>query len=258
MRVADRSRCREPACAPRRETRSATRRGGECRDETISQCVHAPRYLRRAGQHHLELFTPEAAGGVAAVFQADVSKADQVAALVAGVQAKFGERIDILVNLAGGMVARKKIEEMDEGFYDQVMDLNLKSVFLVTKAVKPLMSEGGAIVTVSSLAGRDGGGPGASLYATSKGALMTLTRAWAKEFGPQGIRVNAVCPGLIGTSFHDIFSKPEGRAAVAGNTPLRREGLPDEVADAIAYLASDEARFLTGVNLDVNGGLGFS
>lgn len=200
----------------------------------------------------------ETAGGVASVFQADVSKADQVAALVADVQTKFGDRIDVLVNLAGGMVARRKLEEMDEAFYDQVMDLNLKSVFLVTRAVKPLMSEGGAIVTVSSIAGRDGGGPGASLYATSKGALMTLTRAWAKEFGPEGIRVNAVCPGLIGTSFHDIFSKPEGRAAVAGNTPLRREGHPDEVADAIAYLASDEARFLTGVNLDVNGGLGFS
>lgn len=200
----------------------------------------------------------EAAGGVAAVFQADVSKADQVATLVAGVQTKFGDRVDVLVNLAGGMVARRKLEEMDEAFYDQMMDLNLKSVFLVTRAVKPLMGEGGAIVTVSSIAGRDGGGPGASLYATSKGALMTLTRAWAKEFGPQGIRVNAVCPGLIGTSFHDIFSKPEGRAAVAGNTPLRREGHPDEVADAIAYLASDEARFLTGVNLDVNGGLGFS
>lgn len=200
----------------------------------------------------------EAAGGVAAVFQADVSKADQVTTLAANVQAKFGNRVDVLVNLAGGMVARRKLEEMDEAFYDQVMDLNLKSVFLVTKAVKPLMGEGGAIVIVSSIAGRDGGGPGASLYATSKGALMTLTRAWAKEFGPEGIRVNAVCPGLIGTSFHDIFSKPEGRAAVAGNTPLRREGHPDEVADAIAYLASDEARFLTGVNLDVNGGLGFS
>jgi 3-oxoacyl-[acyl-carrier protein] reductase len=200
----------------------------------------------------------EAAGGTAAVFQADVSKADQVATLVAGVQTKFGDRIHVLVNLAGGMVARRKLEEMDEAFYDQIMDLNLKSVFLVTRAVKPLMGEGGAIVNVSSLAGRDGGGPGASLYATSKGALMTLTRAWAKEFGPEGIRVNAVCPGLIGTSFHDIFSKPEGRAAVAGNTPLRREGHPDEVADAIAYLASDEARFLTGVNLDVNGGLGFS
>jgi len=169
-----------------------------------------------------------------------------------------GERIDILVNLAGGMVARKTLADMDEAFFDQVMELNLKSVFLVTKAALPKLGKGAAIVNVSSLAGRDGGGPGASIYATAKGALMTLTRAWAKELGPQGIRVNGVCPGLIGTSFHDIFSKPEGRAAVAGNTPLRREGHPDEVADCIAFLASEEAAFLTGVNMDVNGGLGFS
>src|SRR3546814_6993454 len=87
---------------------------------------------------------------------------------------------------------------------------------------------------------------------------MTYTRAMAKELGPQGIRVNAVCPGLIGTSFHDIFSKPEGRAATAGNTPLRREGHPDEVADTIVYLASPAASFLAGVCLDINGGLGFS
>lgn len=198
------------------------------------------------------------AGGTAEVFQADITRADQVAALVQGVQAAFGDRIHVLVNLAGGMVARKTLDEMDEAFFDHVMTLNLKSAFLVTQAVKPLMEKGSAIVNVSSLAGRDGGGPGASIYATAKGALMTLTRSWAKEFGPQGIRVNAVCPGLIGTSFHDIFSKPEGRAAVAGNTPLRREGHPDEVADCIAFLASDEARFLTGVNMDVNGGLGFS
>src|SRR3546814_5649696 len=84
---------------------------------------------------------------------------------------------------------------------------------------------------------------------------MTYTRAMAKELGPQGIRVNAVCPGLIGTSFHDIFSKPEGRAATAGNTPLRREGHPDEVADTIVYLASPAASFPAGVCLDINGGL---
>ena len=87
---------------------------------------------------------------------------------------------------------------------------------------------------------------------------MTLTRSWAKELGPQGIRVNALNPGLIGTSFHDIFSKPEGRAAVAGNTPLRREGHPDEVAAAVAFLASGDASFLTGTNVDINGGLFFS
>ncbi|MGK6356806.1 SDR family NAD(P)-dependent oxidoreductase [Sphingomonas sp. DT-207] len=195
-----------------------------------------------------------AAGGEARLHRADVTNADEVAALIEAA----GERIDILVNLAGGMVARKTLAEMDEGFFDTVMDLNLKSAFLVTKAALPRLGAGSAIVNVSSLAGRDGGGPGASVYATAKGALMTLTRAWAKELGPQDIRVNAVCPGLIGTSFHDTFSKPEGRAATANNTPLRREGHPDEVADCIAFLASDEARFLTGVNMDVNGGLAFS
>ena len=170
----------------------------------------------------------------------------------------FSGRLDILVNLAGGMIARKTLSEMDEAFFDEVMTLNLKSAFLVLQAAQPFLGEGSAVVNVSSLAGRDGGGPGASVYATAKGALMTYTRSMAKELGPQGIRVNAVCPGLIGTSFHDIFSKPEGRAATAGNTPLRREGHPDEVADTIVYLASPAASFLAGVCLDVNGGLGFS
>jgi 3-oxoacyl-[acyl-carrier protein] reductase len=200
----------------------------------------------------------EAEGGTAILHQADVSNAEDVAGLIAASVAAFGERIDFLVNLAGGMVARKTLAEMDEAFFDHVMDLNLKSAFLVTKAALPQLAKGSAIVNVASLAGRDGGGPGATVYATSKGALMTLTRGWAKELGPQGIRVNAVCPGLIGTSFHDVFSKPEGRAATANNTPLRREGHPDEVATTIGFLLSEEAAFLTGVNLDINGGLFFS
>ncbi len=200
----------------------------------------------------------ERSGGTAILHRADVSKSEQVQGLIQAATAAFGDRIDILVNLAGGMVARKLLDEMDEEFFDTVMALNLKSAFLVTKAARPFMSSGGAIINFSSLAGRDGGGPGASAYATAKGALMTLTRALAKELGPQGIRVNAVCPGLIGTSFHDIFSKPEGRKAVAGNTPLRREGKAEEVAAVVAFLASEDAAFLTGVNMDVNGGLFFS
>ncbi len=200
----------------------------------------------------------EAAGGTAIIHRADVTKPAEVAGLIEASRAAFGDRIDVLVNCAGGMVARKTLDEMDEAFFDQVMTLNLKSAFLVTKAAKPYLGEGSAIINIASLAGRDGGGPGASVYATAKGALMTLTRGWAKEMGPQGIRVNAVCPGLIGTSFHDIFSKPEGRKAVAGNTPLRREGAPEEVAAAVAYLASEDASFLAGVNLDINGGLFFS
>lgn len=200
----------------------------------------------------------EAAGGTALLYRADVTQSVEVFGLVEATCAAFGDRIDVLVNVAGGMIARKTLAEMDEAFFDAVMDLNLKSTFLVTKAAVPHMAKGSVIVNLASLAGRDGGGPGATVYATSKGAVMTFTRGLAKELGPQGIRVNALCPGLIGTSFHDIFSKPEGRAAVAGNTPLRREGTPDEVAAAVAFLASDDAAFLTGTNVDINGGLAFS
>jgi 3-oxoacyl-[acyl-carrier protein] reductase len=200
----------------------------------------------------------EAAGGTAILVQADVTKPEDVRKLVDETVAAFGQRVDVLVNVAGGMVARKTLADMDEAFFDHVMELNLKSAFLVTKAVLPHLGEGSTIVNLSSLAGRDGGGPGASIYATAKGALMTFTRSMAKELGPQGIRVNALCPGLIGTSFHDTFSKPEGRKAVAGNTPLRREGHPDEVASAVVFLASNDSAFLTGVNLDINGGLAFS
>lgn len=200
----------------------------------------------------------EAAGGTALLHRADVTKSDAVAGLIAAAADFGGGTIDVLVNCAGGMVARKTLAEMDEAFFDTVMDLNFKSAFLVTKAALPHLANGSAIVNLSSQAARDGGGPGASIYAASKGAMTTLTRSWAKELGPQGIRVNALCPGLIGTSFHDTFSKPEGRAATAGNTPLRREGHPDEVAAAVAFLASDEASFLTGLNMDINGGLAFS
>jgi 3-oxoacyl-[acyl-carrier protein] reductase len=135
------------------------------------------------------------------------------------------------------------------------MRLNLTSVFLTTKAAVPHMAAGSAIVNLSSQAGKDGGGPGATAYATAKGAIMTFTKAMAKELGPNGIRVNALCPGMIGTTFHDTFSKDEVRARVAAGTPLRREGRAPEIADAVAYLASDESSFLTGVCLDINGGL---
>ncbi|MBQ1498361.1 MAG: 3-oxoacyl-ACP reductase FabG [Sphingomonas sp.] len=218
----------------------------------------AVNYRSDAGAARATVAEIEAAGGTAILVQADVTRPEQVSRLVDETTAAFGQRVDVLVNVAGGMVARKSLAEMDEAFFDQVMELNLKSAFLVTKAVLPHLGEGSTIVNLSSLAGRDGGGPGASIYATAKGALMTFTRSLAKELGPRGIRVNALCPGLIGTSFHDTFSKPEGRKAVAGNTPLRREGHPDEVASAVVFLASGDSSFLTGVNMDINGGLAFS
>ena len=200
----------------------------------------------------------QAAGGQAIVHRANAADAHAVAGLIAATQAAFGQRIDILVNVAGGMVARKPLADIHETFFHQVMDLNLKSVYLTTQAVAPHMGEGGAIVNFASLAGRDGGGPGAAIYATAKAAVMTFSRAMAKELGPRGIRVNALCCGMIATRFHDEFTKPEVRAAVANATPLRRQGRAEEAADAAIYLASDAASFINGANLDVNGGVFFS
>lgn len=200
----------------------------------------------------------EAAGGQAIKVRGDVTKAEDVDAMVASTLAEFGDRIDILVNVAGGLVARKTLAEMDEAFFNQIMQLNLTSTMLATKAAVPYMPEGSCIVNFSSVAGRDGGGPGASAYATAKGAIMTWTRAMSKELGPKGIRVNSLCPGMIATRFHDDFSKPEARKNVAAATDLKREGTAEETAEAVVFLASNAASYLTGVNLDINGGLGYS
>jgi 3-oxoacyl-[acyl-carrier protein] reductase len=147
---------------------------------------------------------------------------------------------------------------MDEDFINFLFKLNFNSVFLVTKAVVPHMAAGSSIVNFSSQAARDGGGPGASAYSAAKGAVMTFTRSLAKELGLKGIRVNSLCPGMIATTFHDTFTKSEVRTNVANGTPLRREGQAKEVADLVAYLASDESSFVTGNNIDINGGLAFS
>ncbi len=200
----------------------------------------------------------EAAGGEAIAVGGDMTKQEDVDRLVAEAKAAFGDSVDILVNVVGGLVARKTLQEMDGEFFDFLMRLNVTSTFMVTKAVTPLMGDGGSIINFASQAGRDGGGPGASAYASAKGAVMTFTRAMAKELGPSNIRVNSLCPGMINTLFHDTFTKDAARANVANATALRREGGADEVADSVAYLASDESSFLTGVNLDINGGLYYS
>jgi 3-oxoacyl-[acyl-carrier protein] reductase len=181
-----------------------------------------------------------------------------VRAFAASSAKQAGKKIDVLVNVVGGLVARKRMEEMDDAFWDHVMTLNTKSIFAMTQAALPLMTDGGAIVNVSSQAGRDGGGPGGIAYGASKGALMSMTRGLAKELGPRRIRVNAVCPGMIATKFHDEFTKPEVRQRVAGMTPLGREGRAEEVADLVVYLASDAASFVNGTNVDINGGILFS
>ncbi|NKB32815.1 MAG: glucose 1-dehydrogenase [Pseudomonadales bacterium] len=198
------------------------------------------------------------AGGTAIAVGGDMTKSEDVERLVAESRAAFGDSIDVLVNNTGGLVARKTLSEMDEEFFEHVMKLNLTSTFLTMKSVAPHMGEGSAVVNLASLAGRDGGGPGASAYATSKGAVMTFTRAMAKELGPSKIRVNCICPGMISTTFHDQFTKDEVRKNVAASTPLKREGNADEVADLVLYLAAEQSSFITGTSVDINGGLYFS
>ncbi|MCP3055877.1 SDR family NAD(P)-dependent oxidoreductase [Aurantimonas marianensis] len=197
-----------------------------------------------------------AAGGQAFAMRGDMTKPADVKAFVERAVAEFG-KIDIVMPITGGIVARKTISEMTLDHWQAVMDLNATSAFLLIQAALPHIPEGGAIVNMASQAARDGGGGGAIAYAASKGAVLTMTRGMAKEFGPR-IRVNALCPGMIDTDFHNVFTKPEVRTHVAGLTPLKREGSSKDVANLAVYLASDEAAFITGACIDINGGMLFS
>lgn len=199
-----------------------------------------------------------AVGGTALAIKADTTNSNDVQELIRITRETFGETIDILVNNAGGLLGRKSLNDMDETFWNSVINLNLNSVYLMTKHVTPYMNFGSAVINFSSTAARDGGGAGASAYAASKGAVTSFTMAMAKELGPKGIRVNALCPGMIATSFHDKFTLTAVRQAYENNAPLRRQGRAAEIADAIVFLASNQSSFITGVNLDINGGVLFS
>lgn len=197
-------------------------------------------------------------GAESIIVQGDMTKDADVKRIVAEAIKAFGQEIHVLVNVVGGIVGRKKITEQDEAWYNFLMDVNLKSCWLCTREVVPHMPHGGAIVNFSSLAAKDGGGPGASMYATAKGAVAVFTRSMAKELGPDGIRVNAVAPGTIATSFHDRFNTPENRERMKGIYPLRREGDAGDVADLVCFLACDDSDYITGTNIDINGGIFFS
>ncbi|MEJ7626057.1 MAG: SDR family oxidoreductase [Ferruginibacter sp.] len=198
------------------------------------------------------------AGGNAILVQGDMTKTADVNKVIDVCKNAFGIEVNILVNVAGGLMGRKTLDLLDEDFWDLVMNVNLKTVYLLTKAVAPLMPSGSAIVNFTSQAARDGGGFGAAAYSTAKGGVLTFTRSMAKELGPKGIRVNAIAPGMINTTFHDTFTKPEVRTNVAASTPLRREGEANEVADLVLYLASDASSFINGAAIDINGGTYFS
>lgn len=196
-------------------------------------------------------------GQKAIAISADLTKeADANVMVEKTVEALGG--LDILINNAGSLVARKLLGDMDAEFWHKVMDINLTSMMFVTRAASPFLAknENSSIVNLASLAGRKGGHPGSLVYSTSKGAILTFTRALSSELGPEGIRVNAVAPGLIlGTSFHNTHTTKESAAETTKGIPIQRAGNAADVARAVLYLASEYDGFITGATLDINGGV---
>ncbi|SFI33608.1 SDR family NAD(P)-dependent oxidoreductase [Jannaschia pohangensis] len=196
-----------------------------------------------------------AAGGQAFALQGDLQTEAGAEALVARTVAEFGG-VDILVNNSGGLIARKTIADMSLDHWNAVMTLNLTSTFLMVKACLPHLKSG-TIVNLASQAARDGGGPGSVAYAASKGAIMTMTRGLAKELGPN-VRVNALCPGMIDTDFHNIHTPDAARKGYEAAAPVKRQGTSEDVANLVLFLACDDSAFITGANVDINGGMLFS
>ena len=210
----------------------------------------------RSHEPDTELVT--AIGSDAVIVQLDATSEADVAALAETVAERFST-LDVLVNNVGGLVKRARLAELDLELWRTVMAVNLDSTYLVTRALLPLITRGrGRVINIASLAGHNGGGPGALAYATSKAAMFGFTRALAREVAPDGITVNALAPGFIeDTPFHDTFTSAEAKTASIAAIPLGRVGSPDDVASAVQWLASIDAGFVTGAVVDINGGQHF-
>ena len=198
-----------------------------------------------------------AAGGEAALFEADVNDTAAVDALAEHVLAHFG-RIDILVNNAGSIVERTKLLQADDRLIDDVFHLNARSMLAMCRAVLPSMQRrrSGAVINVTSQAARTGGSLGTGLYASTKAYVSTFTRALAREVVGDGIRVNALSPGVIQTPIHDRFTAPELMEQLRLTIPMQRVGRAEECVGAVLFLASEDmASYVTGQVIEVNGGM---
>jgi len=198
----------------------------------------------------------KAAGGEAALIPGDVTVEDDVKRIVRDAAQKFG-RIDVLVNNAGGMLGRVKLEDYTVEHINRVLSLNCTQVALFMREVVPIMrkQKSGNVINVTSIAARNGGGGGAILYAGSKGFVSTVTHGWAKEVVGDGIRVNALSPGVITTPFHERYSTADQLKAMQATIPMNRLGGAEECAGTLLYLASDAlSGYVTGQVIEVNGG----
>ncbi len=196
----------------------------------------------------------EKAGGEALMVQGDLRRSSECERVVTETAKRF-QRIDVLINNAGALVKRVPITDLSDEIFDEIVGLNVRSMLMCTKYAVPHMTQGAAIINLTSIAARNGGGPGASLYAGSKGFVSTATKSLAKELVGRQIRVNAVAPGVITTPFHDKFSTPEQLEAMRLTIPMRRLGTADECVGAFIYLASEKlSSYVTGQIIEVNGG----
>jgi NAD(P)-dependent dehydrogenase (short-subunit alcohol dehydrogenase family) len=195
-----------------------------------------------------------AAGANVTLIQSDLSQADGTRRLLDQVE---NRKIDILINNAGHLVKRAKLTESSQDLYDAVMNLNVKSMWFITQAIVPSMIEkkSGVIVNVGSIAARNGGGPGATMYAAAKAAVATFTKGWAKELAPHGIRVNAVSPGTVDNYFHEKHSNRQILDSVIAATPAGRLATNEDISDVILFLCSDASRYVHGQTIEINGGM---
>lgn len=218
-------------------------------------CHVAIHYRSSAGPAAEAVSVAQAAGVRACAFSADLTREHEVQCLV-DAAADFLGGIDVLVNNAGDLVARRSLDAMDPAFWQTVQDVNVTSLMLVCRACLPRFARQASIVNVASLAGRKGGHQGSLAYATAKGAVLTFTRALSAELAPRGVRVNAVAPGLIlGTRFHATHTTQASADQTVAGIPLGRAGCPEDVARAVAFLAGERNGFITGATIDINGGV---
>ena len=230
-----------------------TRGIGRAISEALAKCG-----AKVVATNFTKAFDPVTSDGIT-VMPLDATDSKEVDTVMAAAAETLGGKINILVNNAGGLLARVKTSEMSDEHFHNVMDVNFSSTFYCTRSVLPYMPDGGRIVNLSSLAAHDGGGNGSVIYASSKAAVIGFTRGMAKELGARRITVNALAPGFIAnTAFHNTFTPQNVQEMIVGKTPAQRGGTVEDVAYSALYLIADSGSFITGEVMEINGGLYFT